>query len=328
MAVYYIEEPFYQTHTAGSKPRNDFNSILKSLGFKSFQERITASNPYLTLEDVVFFQYTFAIFGAQHVYDFCHDHRIRTVLFVNDISTLHDGNYEGIQGEISLLNKASILIVHNEKMREWLINQGVTIPMICLNLFDYLIDETIFNKVPIRNFSKEVIFAGNLNPSLRKFLYDPSFKHEYELNLYGPEVNGKFGSEHTTYYGSFTPEQIPAQLKGSFGLHWNGEHQDTCSGRVGYYSTLATAHKISLYLVSKLPIICWEHSSEAEFITKENLGITISSLDEIDVKLSQLDVCQYNEMVENAVKYSIKLQQGYHFKKVIHDAIDALNVNI
>ena len=139
MAVYYIEEPFYQTHTAGSKPRNDFNSILKSLGFKSFQERITASNPYLTLEDVVFFQYTFALFGAQHVYDFCHDHRIRTVLFVNDISTLHDGNYEGIQGEISLLNKASILIVHNEKMREWLINQGVTIPMICLNLFDYFL---------------------------------------------------------------------------------------------------------------------------------------------------------------------------------------------
>jgi len=328
MAVYYIEEPFYQTHTAGSKPRNDFNAILKSFRFQSFQERVASDHPYLNVEDVVFIQYPFTPFWNQQIYNFCYQHRIRTVLFVNDVMTLHDGNYEGIQSEVSLLNQAAFLIIHNEKMRDWLINQGVTSPMICLMLFDYLIDEVVFNQIPARNLSKEVIFAGNLNPSLRKFLYDPSFKHDYELNLYGPEVNGTFGSEHTTYYGSFPPEDIPTRLKGSFGLHWNGDCQDTCSGRVGYYSTLATSHKISLYLISKLPIICWEQSSEATFITKENLGIMISSLEEIDVKLSQLDACQYNQMVEKVTNYSIKLQQGYYFKKVIREVIDALNVKL
>lgn len=327
VAIYYLDEPFYQTHTAGSKPRNDFNLILKSLHFRSFQELVNSDQPYLQVEDVVFIQYPFTPFWNQHIYEFCHQYQIRTVLFLNDIMTLHDGNYEMIPSEVSLFNQAAVLIIHNERMKEWLTTHGVTCPMVCLTVFDYLISDEVCHQIPARTFSHEVVFAGNLNPSLRKFLYEPSFKHEYQLNLYGPEVNGTFGSQQTTYYGSFPPEEIPAQLQGSFGLHWNGDRQDTCSGRVGYYSTIATSHKLSLYLVSKLPIICWEHASEADFITKENLGLTISSLDDIDFKLSRIDALQYKQMLENVMSYSINLQHGYYFKKAIREVLEVLEIH-
>ena len=74
---------------------------------------------------------------------------------------------------------------------------------------------------------------------------------------------------------------MPAYLKGSFGLHWNGDRKDTGEDCVANYAKIATSHKTSLYLLAKLPIICWNQSPEVELIETENLGFLISSLDEL-----------------------------------------------
>lgn len=114
---------------------------------------------------------------------------------------------------------------------------------------------------------------------------------------------------------------MPDYLKGSFGLHWNGDSKDTGEGRVANYATIATSHKTSLYLLAKLPIICWNQSPEAELIEKENLGFLISSLDEIDEKLENMSEKQYKQMQQNVSKYSSKIKQGYFFKHVINEVV-------
>ena len=322
--VYFIEEPFYTTHTAGSKPRNDFNTILKDFGFTSLQTKIQQDGLILNLDDLLFIQYTFTGSWKQTVYKALSKQKVRVVLFINDISSLHDGNYEMIQQEIELFNKAAYLIVHNKQMMEWLTHQGITTPMFSLEIFDYLIDDEVYRKIKPRTLANEVIFAGNLNPSLRKFLYDPEFKHTYQLNLYGPEVRGNLELDSSKYYGSYSPEEIPAHLEGSFALLWNGERQDTCSGHVGFYSTLATSHKLSLYLLSGLPIICWEKASEAKLVQNEKIGFTIQHLDEIETKLAKITGQEYEEMVQNLAKYPARLKDGYYMKQAVTTIIESL----
>ena len=327
MSLYYIEERFYQTHTAGSKPRNDFNTFLKKLGCHSIQELLQSPGATLRMDDLVFIQYTFTHLWKEQMFHFCSSHNIKTVLFINDISCLHDGDDSKLEPEIRLFNEADFLIVHNEKMKGWLREHGVKSEMIVLGLFDYIVDPFIYETIPDRQFSHDVVFAGNLNPILRRFLYDPSYLHEYQLNLYGPEVYGTLQSHHTTYFGSFCPEEIPAKLQGSFGLLWNGESQETCTGHVSYYSTIATPHKLSLYLLAKLPLICWEQASEASFIIENNLGFTISSLSEIEHKLELITEEDYRQMVKRVEDYSKRLYSCYYFKQAINQILKKLQMS-
>jgi len=326
MTVYFIEEPFYMTHTAGSKPRNDFNTILKELNFTSLQTKFQKDGSVLAVGDLVFIQYTFTGDWKEQLYQVLHQQGIKTVLFINDIASLHDGNYHMIENEVALFNKAGYLIVHNEQMLQWLTEQGVTTPMFSLSLFDYLISDEVYQQIKKRTFAHEVVFAGNLNPSLRKFLYDHDFKHDYQLNLYGPEVHGNLNTKSSKYFGSFAPEEIPAHLEGSFALLWNGEQQETCSGHVGYYSTIATSHKLSLYLLAGLPVICWNQSSEAKLVEQEKLGFTIETLTEVDLKLEKLTILEYEQMVKNVAKYPERLKDGYYMKRAILTIIEQLSL--
>lgn len=327
MSVYYIEEEFYLTHTAGSKPRNDFNTTLRNMNFTSVQEEIQDWRMLNYQNDIVFIQYTFSYDWKRDFFEFCHQNKVKTVLFINDIASLHDGNYQLIEEEVNLFNKSAYLIVHNSKMKDWLIQQGVIIPIHCLELFDYLIETEVYSRIKDRSYAHEVIFAGNLNPSLRRFLYASDFKHDYQLNLYGPEVGGELENDKTTYLGSFAPDVIPVQLEGSFGLLWNGDSEEGCSGHVGYYSTIATPHKLSLYLLAKLPVICWEQASESDFVVANKLGFTVSSLNEIDEKLSKITLEQYKEMGEHIQVYSENIQSGFYFKRAIHIILQQLGFN-
>jgi len=315
MNLYYIEKPFFHGAHAGVKPKNDLNILLKTLGFNPLQNTIQT-------DDLVFFYYPFNYNWEQAIFAELHSKQIEIILFVMDIRsiTYDDANLEI---ELATFNKASYLIVHNEKMEDWLKNKGVIKPMFCLGFFDYLINPQIYDQIPERLFSQEVVFAGCLHPDLRKFLYDKTYTHEHQLNVYGPDFMGEMGYDRRAYFGTYLPEEIPVYLKGSFGLHWNGASKESCTGRVAEYSKIATSHKISLYLIAKLPIICWENSSEATFIKEKKLGFLIGNLAEIDYKLSDLTKQDYEEMLQNVTEYSKRIYDGYYFKRVIKAILGA-----
>jgi len=319
VAKYYVEKSFLEGYDAGVKPKNDLNQILKTMGFQSFQEVFGMKTIVVSAEDITFLYYPFACEWEQRVLNQLSESNMTTILFIMDIpSMVFDTDMEE---ELSVFNQATYLIVHNERMKNWLIEKGIDRPMECLEIFDYLMDDTFYHKIPDRKFSHEVVFAGCIQKRFRKFLYDPTFKHDFQFNVYGSGLADDIENETTNYCGIYTPEVTPAYLKGSFGLHWNGDSKDTGEGRVANYATIATSHKFSLYLLAKLPVICWDQSSEAELIEKENLGFLISSLDEIDEKLENISEKQYKEMQRNVSKYSAKIKQGYFFKQVINEVV-------
>ena len=316
--LYFVDKPFFQGSHAGVKPKNDLIQQLKKLGFQTLQNNIIL-NP----EDIVFFYYPFSYDWERELFTTLTQSQVSTILFIMDIRSL---TYEGesLKAELDLFNQANSLIVHNEQMKNWLLEQGIYQAMFCLKLFDYLVPEQIFENIPLRVLSNQVVFAGCLHPDLRKFLYDRNYNHSYQLNVYGPDLMEDINSHCTTYFGVYTPEEIPAYLKGSFGLHWNGANQHSCIGPVAEYSKIVTSHKVSLYSISKLPIICWDESSEANWIRENKLGILISSLDEIDDKLHEITEEEYEEMFQNVCRYANRLKEGYYFKRVIHDVLNHL----
>ena len=99
-----------------------------------------------------------------------------------------------------------------------------------------------------------------------------------------------------------------AQFK--FGLIFYSQEQSD-------YFSWVIAGKLTTYLLAGLPIICHStYTSMAELISRERLGIVISSYHEIE-KLTELGANEYNTMVNNCLKVAAKLRSGDVYKEAL-----------
>lgn len=213
--------------------------------------------------------------------------------------------------EKSLLDMGDKIIVHNSRMRETLIRMGYSQENIqVLEIFDYLIPN-YENKNNSESFDKykPVVIAGALRYHKAKYIYD--LPHNIDFNLYGVGYEDK-KQKNINYLGAFQPDELPFQLKGSFGLVWDGESCDTCTGVYGEYLKINNPHKTSLYLASGMPVIIWEKAALAEFVQRSCCGITIKSIGEIDEKLKMMSEEEYRKIKESAENIGRRLRSGYY----------------
>lgn len=98
---------------------------------------------------------------------------------------------------------------------------------------------------------------------------------------------------------------------------WDGECIDGCTGNTGDYLRYNNPHKLSLYLVSGLPVVIWREAAEAQFVKDNNVGIVVNSIDDFSNAFDELSEQQYYEMVENARKISGKLRNGEYLLDVV-----------
>lgn len=92
-------------------------------------------------------------------------------------------------------------------------------------------------------------------------------------------------------------------------------YSKTCSGIFGDYLRINNPHKTSLYLACGIPVITWNKAAIAQYVRKNRVGITVSSLDEINEKLKDVSKDEYNLMRKNAKKCSERVRNGYYLKK-------------
>ncbi len=323
MKVFYLSEPYWWTHTAGSKPRNDFQQLYRSLGYTDLYNTIDEKIS-ITADDVVIFQYSFANDYDQQVYLNALKIGAKTVLVVLDIISKQQGYEEKeLQKEIKFFNTFNCLIVHNDRMKIWLEKQGVITKMVSLELFDYLVEKESRDNIPHRKLCNEVVFAGNLDPRMRKFIYDKENNFNFILNLYGPFFDKSRKIPQVNYFGSYNPDTIPYELTGSFGLIWNGIEENHANP-LTEYTKLISSHKLSLYIVANLPIICWSKSADADFVLKNKIGFVVDSLDEIDKKINQMTYFQYKEMISNIESISDNVARGDNTLTTLNQAIDKI----
>ena len=217
--------------------------------------------------------------------------------------------------ETSILKLSDIIIVHNEFMKNKLIEFGYDgKKQKCLEIFDYLIPNYVEPNDETVNLELPIIIAGALRKHKAGYVYD--LPNNVEFNLYGVGYENQ-NLENIHYYGVFPPDDLPFSLKGSFGLVWDGLSSDTCSGIYGEYLKINNPHKTSLYLSAGIPVIVWKKAAIAKFILDNDCGIVVESLNEIKDFLANMSKERYGAILCNARKVGAKLREGHYTFKAL-----------
>lgn len=272
--------------------------------------------------DLAFIQYPFYDFNfvfQDVIKNFIKRHKV--ILLIHDINSLRgELSIEKIDAEIALFNRAKAIIVHNSKMRDALLENGLKVPCVLLDLFDYCLYDGIPNRH--REFGNTIVFAGNLEKS--SFLGELYKIGGVHFNLYGNgfakawEKNPNF-----SYFGSYPSDEIPYQLKGSFGLVWDGQSIYTCDDNiVGRYTRINNPHKLSLYIAAGLPVIVWKQAAIAAFVEREKIGFAVESLVDIPEMLERVQGEEYNRYIENIRALQVKVTNGDYTNRALEEAIE------
>ena len=333
--------------TAGIKARDDVESILSENGYhtitvKTDLEKRKKANPVLglfyhydamckwnqalgklTKGDCLIIQFpviNHTIF-LKNTISKLQKNGVTVALLIHDLETIRASLRKDVSTktrkrlnleENSILKECNYIIAHNNKMMDYL-NRVLGIEknkLISLEIFDYLIpgfDEK-FDSKKIRK-ENPIIIAGTLRLHKAKYVY--ALPENVNFNLYGVGYEGR-EKDNIKYFGSFMPDALPFAMEGSFGLVWDGESADTCSGVYGEYLKINNPHKTSLYLASGIPVVIWKKAALAEFVTKNNCGIAVDSLSEIEEAKSKISESDYMEMRKNVLRVSKQLRNGYY----------------
>lgn len=225
--------------------------------------------------------------------------------------------------EIKMLSKFDAIICHNIIMKEKLVDCGLNEnKLINLKIFDYLYDG---NEIE-RNFDKNNIvlnIAGNLNPNKAGYINEikEMVLTNISYELYGPGYCNDSDNSNIRYMGVVSPEEIPSLLKGNFGVVWDGDSLDECTGNLGKYTMYNNPHKASLYIACGLPLIVWKKSAVSKFVEENELGICVDSLKNVESILSSIDENNYKRMLDNVLKIRHKVIDGMFLMESIEEAI-------
>ena len=217
--------------------------------------------------------------------------------------------------DTTLLKSADKVIAHNPDMIKYLIGEGIPkSKLVSLGIFDYVMDNFSISE---KSLSNQVIIAGNLSAEKVGYISYLSKISDVSFQLYGVGFDEDSAGDNITYHGSFMPDELPEHLQGSFGLVWDGDSADTCSGMYGDYLRYNDPHKTSLYLSCGFPVIVWKESAISKYVLKHNAGIAVSSLYEIGSEIAKLTPQDYAAMCENARKIAANAQKGNYLKTAL-----------
>lgn len=327
MKGYLISTELEQNNNAGSKAKQDIETILLRAGLERLSLTIPKDRVKRALyaasvwkkamnnldEGLITLQYPLysKVITKSLVKKAKKRPKIKMVAIVHDIESLridHDHD-DAVAAEIGILNSFDFLIVHNVRMKTWLVKHGLTTPSEILGAFDYLSD---FSMPAYRTAKNIVNFAGNLNKS--SFLTKIA-NTDLRYHIYGP--NPQKYSAALTYKGMYTPEELSEQFDSGYGLAWDGESITTCSGIYGEYLKINNPHKVSLYIRSGLPVVVWNEAAMSDWVEKNNLGFSIGSLDELSSAIKEITDEQYQAYIKNVHVVAQRMQQGLYIKEAM-----------
>ena len=68
-----------------------------------------------------------------------------------------------------------------------------------------------------------------------------------------------------------------------------------------------------------IPVIVWEKSALSDFVVENSLGFVISSLDEIEEKINDIDEEKYNILLKNVSVVQDKVINGEFLKSSLNE---------
>lgn len=340
----YLSRDYRKTGSAGNKAKMDIEDIMEEMRFHNVglkrttvQQRVIAF--VLTLSgvlraalclrkgDILFLQYPLKKYFS-FVCNAAHWHGAKVVTVIHDLGSFRRQKLSA-QEEVKRLSHSDYLIVHNSRMREWLSQQGCKTPMGSLELFDFLSESRPVFHEEFTTPPHRILYMGGLSPRKNSFLYDwikdlaAMPQAPYTLSLYGSGFHADSvpATKAFEYNGFVQADQLIAQAQGSFGLVWDGDSLDACTGNFGEYLQYNNPHKTSLYLRCGLPVIIWDKAALADFITRNGIGFSIGSLKDLEDLFRTLTPERYEEMRKQVKEVSDRLARGEFFRAAAKEAI-------
>ena len=338
----YLSRNYKGTSSAGNKAKTDIEQIMAESGFKNVGfKQTTYTNPilafftvlfgvlkapfYLHSSDYLVLQYPLKKYFS-FICNLAHLRKAKVIVVIHDLGSFRRKKLT-IPQEIKRLSHADYIIAHNTVMKKWLEENGCKVKIGTLEIFDYL------SSVPVQSPAivhppYRILYAGGLNHRKNAFLYEiGSHIHSYSFYLYGNgfEIEKAKGKEHLHCMGFVQSDQLIASPQGDFGVVWDGTSVDSCTGNFGEYLRYNNPHKTSLYLRCGLPVIIWKQAALASFIEKNNAGLCVESLCELEDILKKLTIEDYQQIRKNAYQLGQKIANGFFVKQALNDAVTYLN---
>lgn len=342
----YITRNYYNLTGAGNKAKTDNEDTLSDMGAVNIGLPRTVYNNkvlafFLDLAgvlraccslkkgDVLVLQYPI----KKYFTFLCRVARLKgaqTVSIIHDLGSFRRRKLT-TDKEIERLSHADYIIASNEKMKVWLETHGMKKPVGALGLFDYRSASVPKEKECVASTERKVVYAGALSMRKNTFLILLS-QHlsTWSLLVCGNKdgLQGLQDNTHIEYRGFMPSEAFIKSMNADFGLVWDGDSLDTCSGDWGEYLRWNSPHKASFYLRAGLPLIVWKESAIAPIITREGVGIAISSLEELSTRLTHITAQELATMKHQAALMAERLNKGEFLKEALSEARKSLTNSI
>lgn len=345
---YYLKEEFLKDKNiknAGNKARNDVEEIVKREGYqpllltvedwyqmgtvKAQQHKAKAlaqAFSQLKSGDQLLIQFPMLhhSFFTTRLVRKIQRRGVQVYFIIHDLEALRYANLDTVPlkhkirvhlQESSLLKVADGVIAHNPIMKSVLVEKGIPEhKLVSLEIFDYLIPN--YQEKDGLSKGQPIIVAGNLAQEKAGYLYQLPARPAY--NLYGVGFDESRALANETYFGSFLPDELPAALEGGFGLVWDGDSAETCSGVFGEYLRYNNSHKASLYLASGFPLVVWKQSALSRFVLENGCGIAVESLHDLKATIDYLSDEDYQDLVEKTKYIGKKIRDGFFLTNALN----------
>lgn len=134
------------------------------------------------------------------------------------------------------MDHSDCVIVHSERMRDWLLEHGIKAKLQILEIFDYLSDSQPVAGNDSPKSPNRILFVGALSSYHNDFLYkQANSPRSYDIVLYGSGLETEKLEGKVDYKGFVSSDELIATAEGEYGLAWYGSSLDGrkwCFGRI------------------------------------------------------------------------------------------------
>lgn len=335
----YLSRCYRNLTSAGNKAKTDNEKTMEFMGFRNiglpqtmgknkvyifFYDLLSVLKAIIMLRrgDKLVLQYPVKKYFS-FICFMAHIKGAKTMALIHDLGSFRRKKLT-VRKEIHRLSHADFVIASNDRMKSWLENHGLTTQMGALGLFDYRSPSTPQSYQHTIGQPYHIVYAGSL--AMRKnafFLQTPPYVKGFELHIYGDgdRMPALKREKNFIFHGFLPADRFITSVGGDFGLVWDGDSLDGCTGSFGEYLKVNSPHKVSFYLRAGLPVIIWKEAALSPFIEQEGIGITISSIRELPQRLANISADDFSLMRQRVCRVARQLSQGAFFQKAIEEAL-------
>lgn len=231
---------------------------------------------------------------------------VRMVALIHDIPTwmfTKDDDYDRENDFwLNQLKKFDLIMVGNDKMGHKLQDDGVSVPMVAMRIWDYLYQGPHRDKT----FQKKLYYVSGRD------IVDLDYQASTPLYFYNKSVSDDVRSNGSVVWlGRQPSDDIVSQIDGGFGIVVSENIKEKSNMNFVFYNQYNNPTKLSLYLAAGIPIIVSSKTAHAQMVIDQGIGLVIDDLNEIDNRLSRITAEDYQQMLQNIKPWQEAVSGGY-----------------